>query len=259
MTVHFIGAGPGAPDLITVRGLAYIRRCPVLLYAGSLVPREVIAEAPKFARVVDTSSMTLGEIVEEMCGAHAVGQDVARVHSGDPSIYGAIAEQIRRLDELKIPYDITPGVPSFAAAAAALRVELTLPEICQTVVLTRTNGRSSPMPKGEDLKALAATGATIALHLSAGNLGEVVEDLGPVLGADCPAAVVHRASWPDQLVIRGTLADIAAKAKEARIERTAMILVGRALANEGFADSKLYAPDHHHAGRKKKSGKTAEE
>ncbi|MEO5337620.1 MAG: precorrin-4 C(11)-methyltransferase [Magnetospirillum sp. WYHS-4] len=253
MTVHFIGAGPGAPDLITVRGLNIIRRCPVVLYAGSLVPKEVIAEAPKFARVVDTSSLTLGEIVEEMCGAHAVGQDVARVHSGDPSIYGAVAEQMRRLDELNIPYDVTPGVPSFAAAAAALRRELTLPEVCQTVVLTRTDGRSSPMPAGEDIKVLARTGATLAIHLSAAGIAKLAEDLAVEVGGDCPIAIIHKASWPDQQVIRGTLADIAAKAKEARIERTAMVLVGKALAAEGFADSKLYAPDHHHAGRKAKT------
>lgn len=250
MTVHFVGAGPGAPDLITVRGLAIIRRCPVVLYAGSLVPKEVIAEAPRFARVVDTASLTLNEIVEEMRGAHAVGQDVARVHSGDPSIYGAIAEQMRRLDDLDIPYDVTPGVPAFAAAAAALRTELTVPEVCQTIVITRSEGKASPMPAGEDLKVLAATGATLALHLSVANLPRITEDLLPILGSDCPAAIVHKASWPDQAILKGTLADIAAKAKAARIERTAMILIGRALAAEGFADSRLYDADHHHSGRK---------
>lgn len=250
MTVHFVGAGPGAPDLITVRGLAIIRRCPVVLYAGSLVPKEVIAEAPRFARVVDTASLTLDEIVEEMRGAHAVGQDVARVHSGDPAIYGAIAEQMRRLDDLGIPYDVTPGVPAFAAAAAALRTELTVPEVCQTIVITRSEGKASPMPEGEDLKVLAATGATLALHLSVANLPRIAEDLLPILGPDCPAAIVHKASWPDQSILKGTIADIAAKAKEARIERTAMILIGRALAAEGFADSKLYDAGHHHSGRK---------
>lgn len=253
MTVHFIGAGPGAPDLITVRGLALIRRCPVVLYAGSLVPPEVVAEAPEGARVLDTASMTLDEIVAEMERAHAGGMDVARVHSGDPSIYGAIAEQIRRLDALGIPWDITPGVPAFAAAAATLGIELTLPEVAQSVVLTRTSVRASAMPPGETLEAFARTGATLAIHLSITNLARVVRELLPVLGADMPVAVVHRASWPDERVIRGTLADIREKVKAAGITRTALILVGRVLAERDFAESRLYAPDHHHVLRPRRS------
>ncbi len=253
MTVHFIGAGPGAPDLITVRGLALIRRCPVVLYAGSLVPPEVVAEAPQGARVLDTASMTLDEIVAEMERAHAGGMDVARVHSGDPSIYGAIAEQIRRLDALGIPWDITPGVPAFAAAAATLGIELTLPEVAQSVVLTRTSVRASAMPPDETLEAFARTGATLAIHLSITNLARVVRELLPTLGPDMPVAVVHRASWPDERVIRGTLADIREKVKAAGITRTALILVGRVLAERDFAESRLYAPDHHHLLRPRRS------
>jgi precorrin-4/cobalt-precorrin-4 C11-methyltransferase len=253
VTVHFIGAGPGAPDLITVRGLALIRRCPVVLYAGSLVPPEVVAEAPEGARVLDTAPMTLDEIVAEMELAHAGGKDVARVHSGDPSIYGAIAEQIRRLDALGIPWDITPGVPAFAAAAATLGIELTLPGVAQSVVLTRTSVRASAMPPGETLEAFARTGATLAIHLSINNLARVVRELRPTLGPDMPVAVVHRASWPDERVIRGTLADIREKVKAAGITRTALILVGRALAERDFAESRLYAPGHHHLLRPRRS------
>lgn len=253
MTVHFIGAGPGAPDLITVRGLALIRRCPVVLYAGSLVPPEVVAEAPEGARVLDTAPMTLDEIVAEMELAHAGGKDVARVHSGDPSIYGAIAEQIRRLDALGIPWDITPGVPAFAAAAATLGIELTLPGVAQSVVLTRTSVRASAMPPGETLEAFARTGATLAIHLSINNLARVVRELLPTLGPDMPVAVVHRASWPDERVIRGTLADIREKVKAAGITRTALILVGRVLAERDFAESRLYAPGHHHLLRPRRS------
>lgn len=250
MTVHFIGAGPGAPDLITVRGLRLIRRCPVVLYAGSLVPRAVIAEAgadaPGPTRVIDTAPLDLAAIVAEILRAHALGQDVARVHSGDPSFYGAIAEQIRRLQEPGIPYDITPGVPAFAAAAAALGQELTLPEIAQSVVLTRTAVKASPMPAGESLVAFAATGATIAIHLSINNLARVVRELTPVCGADCPVVVVYRATWPDQRIIRATLATIRARMKDQGITRTALILVGRALDPQQFTDSRLYARDHHH-------------
>jgi len=253
VTVHFIGAGPGAPDLITVRGLALIRRCPVVLYAGSLVPPEVVAEAPEGARVLDTAPMTLDEIVAEMELAHAGGKDVARVHSGDPSIYGAIAEQIRRLDALGIPWDITPGVPAFAAAAATLGIELTLPGVAQSVVLTRTSVRASAMPPGETLEAFARTGATLAIHLSINNLARVVRELLPTLGPDMPVAVVHRASWPDERVIRGTLADIREKVKAAGITRTALILVGRVLAERDFAESRLYAPGHHHLLRPRRS------
>ena len=246
MTVHFIGAGPGAPDLITVRGLELIRRAPVVLYAGSLVPEAVIAEAPDGARVVDTAPLTLDEIIAEMAAADDGRLDVARVHSGDPSLYGAIAEQMRRLDGLSIAYDVTPGVPAYAAAAAALKLELTLPGISQTIVLTRTSVRSSPMPGAEDLKTLAASGATLAIHLSVNNLGPVVRTLSPLYGGDCPTAVVYRASWPDEVIVRGTLADIRAKVKAAGITRTALILVGRVLGATAFEDSRLYAPDHHH-------------
>ncbi len=252
MTVHFIGAGPGAPDLITVRGLALIERCPVVLYAGSLVPPEVVAKAREDARVVDTAPMTLDEIVAEMEAAHAAGGDVARVHSGDPSLYGAIGEQMRRLEALGIAYDVTPGVPAYAAAAAALGCELTLPGISQTVVLTRTAVRASAMPESETLAAFGATGATLAIHLSINNLARVVRDLTPDYGGDCPVAVVHRASWPDERIIRGRLDDIREKVKAAGMTRTALILVGRVLDEQGFADSKLYDPTHHHVLRPKR-------
>jgi precorrin-4/cobalt-precorrin-4 C11-methyltransferase len=250
MTVHFIGAGPGAPDLITVRGLRLIRRCPVVLYAGSLVPAAVIAEAGSEAgttpEVIDTAPLDLDAIIDAIAAAHAQGLDVARVHSGDPSFYGAIAEQMRRLRALGIPYDLTPGVPAFAAAAAALGQELTLPGIAQSVVLTRTAVRASAMPPGESLAAFAATGATLAIHLSINNLARVVRELIPVCGADCPAVVLHRVSWPDQLIVRGTLATIRRLMKGQGITRTALILIGRALAAPDFADSRLYAPDHDH-------------
>jgi precorrin-4/cobalt-precorrin-4 C11-methyltransferase len=246
MTVHFIGAGPGAPDLITVRGLNIIRRCPVVLYAGSLVPAEIVAEAQEGARVVDTAPLHLDQIIEEMATAHAAGQDVARVHSGDPSLYGAIAEQMRRLDALGIPYDVTPGVPAFAAAAAALATELTLPDISQTVVLTRTAVRSSAMPEGEDLGTIGATGATLAIHLSVNNLAHVVKELTPRYGADCPVVVAYRVSWPDQAFVSGTLADIRDKVKAAGFTRTALVLVGRVLNGAEFTDSRLYAADHTH-------------
>src|SRR5580704_6789631 len=239
MTVHFIGAGPGAPDLITVRGLRLIERCPVCLYAGSLVPAAVVAAAPKSARVIDTSALTLDEIIAEMREAHGRGLDVARVHSGDLSLYGAIAEQMRRLDEFHIPYDLTPGVPAFAAAAAALGLELTLPGIVQTVILTRTAVRASAMPAGEELAHLARSRATLAIHLSIANLAKVVRELTPIYGADCPVAVVHRASWPDQRMLRGTLGDIRAQAKQAGMTRTAIILVGRALGASSFSESRL--------------------
>ncbi|MBC7953714.1 MAG: precorrin-4 C(11)-methyltransferase, partial [Rhodospirillaceae bacterium] len=227
MTVHFIGAGPGAPDLITVRGLNLIRACPVCLYAGSLVPAEIVAAAPEGARVLDTAPLNLDEIVAEMKAAHAAGQDVARVHSGDPSIYGATAEQMRRLDELDIPYDVTPGVPAFAAAAAALSTELTLPDISQTIIVTRTAMRSSAMPTGEDLTTLGKSGATLAIHLSVNNLKNVVDELTPHYGADCPVVVAYRVSWPDQAFVHGHLSDIRDKVKAAGFTRTALILVGR--------------------------------
>jgi len=245
MTVHFIGAGPGAADLITLRGFRLIQKCPVCLYAGSLVPAESVSAAPKGALVVDTAPLTLDEIIAEIAAAHAKGLDVARVHSGDPSLYGAIAEQMRRLAALGIPYDVTPGVPSFAAAAAALRCELTVPEVAQTVILTRTATRSSAMPAGEELERLAATGATLAIHLSIANLARVVRALMPHYGAACPTVVAYRVSWPDERLIRGTLATIRDAAKTAGLTRTALILVGPALAGEG-SDSRLYAADHHH-------------
>ncbi|MCH7936487.1 MAG: precorrin-4 C(11)-methyltransferase [Proteobacteria bacterium] len=246
MTVHFIGAGPGAADLITVRGRDLIRRSPVVLYAGSLVPPGIVAEAPREARVIDTAPMNLDQIIDEMKTADEAGHDVARVHSGDPALYGAIAEQMRRLDALGIAYDVTPGVPAYAAAAAALGTELTLPGVSQTVILTRTSVRSSGMPAGEDLGTLGRSGATLAIHLSINNLGPVVRELTPHYGADCPVAVACRVSWPDEKIIRATLADIRDKVKAANITRTALILVGRVLGAGDFDDSRLYAADHHH-------------
>ena len=247
MTVHFIGAGPGAPDLITVRGLTLIRRCPVVLYAGSLVPPEIVAEAMPAAQVIDTAPLDLDQIIAEMAAADAQGLDVARVHSGDPSLYGAIAEQMRQLDALGIAYDVTPGVPAFAAAAAALCTELTLPDISQTVILTRTSVRSSAMPNHEDLTTLGQSGATLAIHLSVANLAQVVRDLTPLYGADCPVVVAFRVGWPDQSFIHGSLADIRDKVKAAGLTRTALILVGRVLGEgAAFSDSRLYAADHTH-------------
>jgi precorrin-4/cobalt-precorrin-4 C11-methyltransferase len=246
MTVHFIGAGPGAPDLITVRGLNLIRAADVVLYAGSLVPQAIVAEARKDARVIDTAPLHLDQIIAEMKAAHDAGKDVARVHSGDPSLYGAIAEQMRRLDALGIRYDVTPGVPAFAAAAAALRSELTLPGVSQTVILTRTAVRATPMPEGEDLAQLARSGATLAIHLSINNLAAVLRAVTPHYGSDCPAVIAYRVSWPDERIIRGTLADIREQAKAAGITRTALVLVGRALGASRFTDSRLYAAEHHH-------------
>jgi len=253
MRVHFIGAGPGAADLITVRGLDLIRRSPVILYAGSLVPLEVVAEAPGDALIVDTAPLDLDAIIALMQAAEARGEDVARIHSGDPSLYGAISEQIRRLDALGIAWTITPGVPAFAAAAAALGQELTLPGIAQSVVVTRTAVRASTMPEGETLEAFAATGATLAIHLAINNLTDIRRRLEPILGADAPVIVVYRASWPDQQIVRGTLATIRERVKVAGITRTALILIGRVLDAEGFAESRLYAADHTHVLRPKKS------
>jgi precorrin-4/cobalt-precorrin-4 C11-methyltransferase len=241
MIVHFIGAGPGAPDLLTLRGRDLIAASPVCLYAGSLVPREILAYAPPHARIVDTAELTLDAIVAEIAAAHARDEDVARLHSGDLSLWSAAAEQMRRLDALGIAYDITPGVPSFAAAAAALGQELTLPHVAQTLILTRTATRSTPMPEGEDLATLGRTGATLALHLSIANLAQVVATLTPLYGADAPVAVVFRASWPDERVLRGTLADIEGRVNAAAIERTAVIFVGRALGARGFGESYLYS------------------
>lgn len=243
MTVHFIGAGPGAADLITLRGRDLIAACPVCLYAGSLVPEALLTHCPPGARIVNTAPLSLDEIMAEISAAHAAGQDVARLHSGDLSVWSAMGEQLRRLRALGISYDVTPGVPSFAAAAAALGAELTLPGLAQSVVLTRTPGRASAMPEGESLSAFAATGATLAIHLSIHALDRVVDDLTPHYGPDCPVAVVWRATWPDQRIIRATLATIAA-AVGPEIDRTALILAGPALAAEGFDESRLYAGDY---------------
>ena len=240
MTVHFIGAGPGAADLITVRGRDLIARCPVCLYAGSLVPKALLDHCPPGARIVDTAPLSLDEILAECKAATEKDQDVARLHSGDLSVWSALGEQLRRLDEAGIVWTITPGVPSFAAAAAALGQELTLPELAQSVVLTRTSGRASSMPPKETLEAFAATGATLAVHLSIHAIEQVVSRLLPHYGADCPAAVVYRASWPDQRVVRGTLGTIAAEVAKSPIERTALILVGRVLGARDFRDSALY-------------------
>ena len=241
MTVHFIGAGPGAADLITVRGRDLIARCPVCLYAGSLVPKAILDYCPAGARVVDTAPMSLDEIVAEYIAATKAGLDVARLHSGDMSVWSALGEQTRRLDGLGIPYTVTPGVPAFAAAAAALGRELTLPEVAQSVVLTRTPGRASAMPPTETLAAFAATGATLAIHLSIHVLEKSVADLLPFYGADCPAAVVYRASWPEEKIVRAPLGKLVEKiAAAGAIERTALILVGRALGAEDFRESALY-------------------
>lgn len=243
MTVHFIGAGPGAPDLLTLRGRDLIAACPVCLYAGSLVPEAVLAHCPPGARIVNTAPLDLDAIIAELRAAHEAGHDVARLHSGDLSVWSALGEQLRRLRAENIPVSVTPGVPAFAAAAAALQAELTLPGIAQSVVLTRTPGRASSMPAGETLTNFAATGATLAIHLSIGNLAQVVADLTPAYGADCPVAVVYRASWPDERIIRATLGGLQA-AMDPAISRTALILVGPALAGEGFAESRLYAADY---------------
>ncbi|MCW9033031.1 MAG: precorrin-4 C(11)-methyltransferase [Rhodospirillales bacterium] len=251
MIVHFIGAGPGAADLITVRGLKLIENAPVVLYAGSLVPEEIVKSAAPNARVLDTAPMNLEEIIEEIRVAHEEGKDVARVHSGDPSIYGAIAEQMRRLDELGIEYDVTPGVSAYAAAAASLCTELTLPDIAQTVILTRTSVRSSGMPEGEDLDTLGKSGATLAIHLSVNNMAHVVKKLTPHYGADCPVIMAYRASWPDEQFIKGTLADIRDKVKDSGITRTALILVGHVFGESKFPDSRLYAKEFHHVLRPK--------
>ena len=243
MTVHFIGAGPGAPDLITLRGRDLIAASPVCLYAGSLVPEALLAHCPPGARIVNTAALSLDEIITELSTAHAAGHDVARLHSGDVSVWSAMGEQLRRLRALGIPYDVTPGVPSFAAAAAALGAELTLPGVAQSVVLTRTSGRASAMPAGEDLVNFARTGATLAIHLSVHVLEKVVADLTPHYGADCPVAVVWRASWPDQRIVWATLATLQT-AIGAEMERTALIMVGHALGSNDFDESRLYAGDY---------------
>jgi precorrin-4/cobalt-precorrin-4 C11-methyltransferase len=241
MTVYFIGAGPGAADLVTVRGARLLARCRVCLYAGSLVPRDLLAECPPDAELLDTARLDLDQITAALVRAHRAGHDVARLHSGDPSVFSAVAEQMRRLDAEGVPYEVVPGVPAFAAAAAALGRELTVPAVGQTVVLTRIAQRATPMPPGEDLPTLARSGALLVLHLAAGYVDRVVEELLPHYGPQCPAAVVAYASRPEEVVLRGTLADIAPQVHAAGIRRTAVILVGRTLAAEVFPDSHLYS------------------
>jgi precorrin-4/cobalt-precorrin-4 C11-methyltransferase len=253
MKVYVIGAGPGDPKLITVRGAELVATCPVVLYTGSLVPAGIVSAARSDALVLDSSGMTLDEIILVMVRARDSGHDVARVHTGDPSLFGSTAEQMRRLTELGIDYEIVPGVSSFAAAAAALGRELTLPELSQTVILTRAEGRT-PMPPREKLEELAAHQATLCLFLSITLLRDVVDALIPAYGADCPIAVVHRASWPDQKIVTGTLADIRAKVRDAKIRSQSMILVGRVLTATEFANSKLYDPTFSHGYRRAKAG-----
>ncbi len=256
MTVHFIGAGPGDPELITVRGLRLIQTCPLCLYAGSLVPTAIIEKAPQNAKVIDTASMTLDEIIDEIVKANSKGLDVARVHSGDPSIYGAIAEQMRQLDKLGIDYDVTPGVPAFAAAAAELKKELTIPEVSQTVIVTRTAMKSSNMPDGENLETLGQSKATLAIHLSVRNLLEIERKLAPIYGTTCPVIVAYRVGWPDQQFIYGTLSTIRQEVRKAKITRTALIFVGHALAEHSdFRDSALYNENHVHILRPKRKKK----
>ena len=255
VTVHFIGAGPGDPELLTLKAARLIAACPVCLYAGSLVPAEVVARAPAGARVLDTASMTLEETHAEIVAAHAAGLDVARVHSGDPSLYGAIAEQIRRLRADGIPYAIVPGVPAYAAAAAALGQELTIPEVAQSIVLTRVSMKSTAMPAGETLENFARTGATLAIHLGVRALREIERVLVPHYGADCPAVVAYRVGWPDQMLIRGTLPDIREKVRTEKITRTALILVGPAMGEvRDFTDSALYDATQPHVLRPRLRG-----
>jgi len=255
MTVYFIGAGPGDPELLTLKAQKRIAACPVCLYAGSLVPEQVVAGAPEGALVQDTASMTLDETHAAIRAAHAKGQDVARVHSGDPSLYGAIAEQIRRLRADGIPYEIIPGVPAYAAAAAALGQELTIPEVAQSIILTRVSMKSTSMPAGETLENFARTGATLAIHLGIRNLREIERVLVPHYGADCPVVVAYRVGWPDQMFLRGTLADIRGKVRDEKITRTALILVGPAMGEvQDFRDSALYDPAMPHVLRPKVQG-----
>ena len=244
MTIHFIGAGPGAADLITVRGRDLLSRCPVCLYAGSVVPQELLTHCPTGARLIDTAPMTLDQIEAEFVKAHAAGEDVARLHSGDLSIYSAVAEQTRRLDRLAIPYTLTPGVPAFSAASALLQRELTVPGVAQSVVLTRVSGRASAMPESEKLATFASTGATLAIHLAIHAIDKVSAELLPHYGADCPVALIMRATWPDEKVIKGTLGTIQTQLAQEPMERTALILVGKALASEDFIESSLYSTEY---------------
>ncbi len=259
MTVYFIGAGPGAADLITVRGLKLIERCPVCLYAGSLVPTEIVAAAPEGALVKDTAPMHLSDIIADMAAAHERGEDIARVHSGDPSLYGAVAEQMRRLDDLDIPYEVVPGVPAFAGAAARLATELTLPEIAQTVIITRTSGKASSVPDSERLELLGASKATLAIHLSIRNLAYVEQALTPHYGADCPVVIIYRATWPDEEIIHTTLAEMRQRVREEKITRTALIFVGHVFGAKKFRDSRLYDAEFAHVLRNKGKKKKPQE
>jgi precorrin-4/cobalt-precorrin-4 C11-methyltransferase len=250
MTVYFIGAGPGAVDLITVRGQRLLSRCPVCLYAGSIMPKDLLALCPADARIVDTGPLNLDQIVAELASAEAAGLDVARLHSGDPSLYSAVAEQCRRLDALGVEYEIVPGVPAFAAVAAALGRELTVPGVAQTVTLTRVATLSTAMPPGEDLRTLSANGGTLVLHLAAAQIDSIVPELlGGGYRPETPCAVVAFASWPTETVLRGTLADIAEQMHAADVTRTAVIVVGEVLAADGFTDSYLYSPNRRRSGR----------
>ena len=252
MTVHFIGAGPGDPELLSLKGARLIAAAPIVLYAGSLVPQEILNHAATNAEIIDTATLHLDEIIALIQQADQQNKDVARIHSGDPSLYGAVTEQINRLKKLDIDFTITPGIPAFAAAAAKLGQELTLPRIAQTVVLTRTATLSSAMPEGEDLATLGQSRATLAIHLSINNLAHVIRTLIPLYGADCPVIIAYRVSWPDELFIHGTLADIRPKVKAAKITRTALILVGEVFRDpEQASESMLYDPKHHHVLRPK--------
>ena len=243
MTVFFIGAGPGAPDLITLRGRDILASSPVCIYAGSLIPSEILSHCPDDAKIVNSAKLSLEEIIAEIKSAHDIGKDVARLHSGDLSVWSAMGEQIRALRALNIPFEVCPGVPAFAAAAASLQTELTLPELVQSVVLTRTSGRASKMPASETLENFAKTGALLAIHLSIHVLPKVVSELAPFYGQDCPVAIVWRASWPDEMILRGTLSDIENKIPR-EVNRTALILVGRSIDAHDFAQSQLYAPNY---------------
>ena len=257
MTVYFIGAGPGAPDLITVRGLKLIERCNVCLFAGSLVPTEIVEAAPDGALVMDTAPMHLDQIIDEFIKAHAAGEDVARVHSGDPAIYGAVAEQMRSLDALGIDYEVVPGVPAFAGAAAKMKTELTLPEMVQTVIITRTGMKASSRPDGEQLEILGQSKATLAIHLSIRNLDYIRRTLAPYYGEDCPVVIAYRATWPDELYIRTTLAGMKEQVRMHKITRTALVMVGKVFGDVEFRDSDLYNADYAHVlrnnGKKTKS------
>jgi precorrin-4/cobalt-precorrin-4 C11-methyltransferase len=244
VTIHFIGAGPGAADLITVRGRDILARCPVCLYAGSLVPPELLAHCRPGARLIDSAPLTLDQIEAQFVESHQAGLDVARLHSGDLSIYSALAEQLRRLERRGIPYTLTPGVPAFAAAAAVLGRELTVPGLAQSVVLTRMSGRASRMPETERLATFAASGATLAIHLAIHAMDAIVEELIPHYGPDCPVAIVMRASWPDERILRGRLDDIRAQLALEPMERTALVFIGRSLEATDFAESALYSTEY---------------